>query len=330
VKILYFSDNREDYTSGNYYVDILKAFEVINPKDFTVFGPGYAIKIDELPEPSEVDLVVYGHSFIDIYIPKGLKKRKQDELNGLNLEKYKDVPSIMFSKNEYELDKMNMRIAFIKSLRKCTLVVNTKKTLNRFKSEYRDIIWMPFGINSNIFYDKGFAREVDIGMRGNAHLDYIGNLRLNIQKKLKSKLKNLDLDVKISSNHEDFLYGEDYINWINNNKFTVNTVSALKGVNTKFAEIIACGSILLAPRFENYEGLLKKNRHYIPIDKIYKYNDRESIKSFYLTSKASMQKDINKYLKAFSYDNMIPIIIDKSLGKISNNTVISIIKEQYL
>ncbi|MFW2516885.1 hypothetical protein ACN5PD_11250, partial [Aliarcobacter butzleri] len=66
-----------------------------------VFGPGYDTTLDEIP--SQVVFIVYGHAFMELYLQKKFYFFSSKKFNGLDLSRYKDAKSIMFSKNEYKL-----------------------------------------------------------------------------------------------------------------------------------------------------------------------------------------------------------------------------------
>lgn len=300
--VLYLTDNRETYNSGYYYQDWLEAFQ--NKFNVTVFGPGYETKIEELTD--SYDLVVYGHSFFDIYPDRIFKVIKKNKFHGLSLDKYKSTPSLLFSKNEYKL--MEERIEFAKKLKDCLLVVYCKQTLEKYKKKYANILWVPFGINVKRFKNLNIKRDIDIGFRANAHKSYLGDLKTGLASNVTSNMSFLKLDIELSQNGEAFLFGDQYVDWLNRCKFNANTKSALDIVNPKFAEILACGGIPLCPH-DSYEGLLERDVHYIDIEESLKIKTIEDFNIFYIESLAKINENRLKYIKRYSYDNLLLTII---------------------
>ena len=191
---------------------------------------------------------------MELYLQKRFYFFSNKRFYGLDINQYKNVKSIMFSKNEYKL--MDERIEFLKNRKNSLLVCYTKQTLDNYKLFFPNIHWAPFGIDKDRFYDKGLKRDISIGMRGNRHESYIGQLRENTANKLTEISKNIFHDIKLSDNGENFLFGNEYINWLNKCMFVGNTKSAMNIVNPKFAETIACGAIPVG-RVDVYEGLLE-------------------------------------------------------------------------
>lgn len=304
MNVLYLTDNRDNYTQGNYYVDWLNAFKKRFP-NLTIYGPGYNTTLDEIP--SKVDLIVYGHAFMELYLKKKFYLFSSKKFYGLNLNQYKNTKSIMFSKNEYKL--MDERIDFLKERKESLLVCYTKQTLDKYSSFFPNIHWAPFGIDKDRFYDKKLERSISIGMRGNKHGSYIGQLRENTASRLSEISENTKHDIKLSDNGEDFLFGEEYIDWLNRCMFVGNTKSAMDIVNPKFAETIACGAIPVCP-VDIYEGLLEKDKHYVDIEEFKKFRNIEEFNSFYKEKKELLDKYRDNYIDRFSYENMIADILE--------------------
>lgn len=310
MNILYLTDNRSEYGMGYYYEDWLAAF---NTKfdSMVVFGPGYSTQPEEIP--SNIDLVVYGHSFMDVYLRKKFRFFGGRSFQGLDLKKYADVPSILFSKNEYKL--MDERIEFISTLDNCLLVCYCRQTLECYRNSYKNIIWAPFGINPQRFNMLNLNRDIDVGMRGNRHGSYIGKLRSNLADSLFS-INFLNHDIKLSENGEDFLFGDEYVKWLNNCMFVGNTKSAMNIVNPKFAETLACGAIPISP-IDEYEGLLREGEHYIDTNRFLKLSSKSELVQFYQEAKEQMAPTINQYLADIQYARMLEFILDKLNGTYS-------------
>ncbi len=314
MKILYLTDNRSDYGMGYYYEDWLAAFKN-KFSSVTVFGPGYGTSIDDIP--SDIDLVVYGHAFMDVYLGKKFRYFGGKSFKGLDLKKYKAIPSILFSKNEYKL--MNERIEYISGLDDCLLVCYCRQTLEQYQSVYKNIIWAPFGVNETRFKDFELPRDIDIGMRGNRHGSYIGQLRSDVANSL-AQLNFLRHDIKLSDNGEDFLFGDEYVNWLNRSMFVANTKSAMDIVNPKFAETIACGSIPICPQ-DYYENILVEGEHYVNYKQVLNLNSHSDFISFYEDKKLEMSSSLTELALSLRYSSMLDIIVTKLQGHYESSFV---------
>lgn len=307
MKVLFLSDNREHYGSGYYYQDWLEAF-VGRFKTVYVFGPGFDTTIDEVP--SDIDIVVYAHSFMELYL-KQKWRRWFNNFFGLNIGKLRHIPSILFSKNEYKF--MEERVHFARKLSHCLFIVYSKHSLDKYHKVYPNVFWVPFGINPNRFFrDESIAKVIDVGMRGNRHQSYIGGLRADLANRLQAL--PIKTDVKLSDNGEDFLFGERYRHWLNECKLVGNTVSALDIVNPKFAETIACGAIPICPPGD-YEGLLYEGFHYWRVEEIEKHTKGE-FDQFYQERYALLKPHFEKFRQVFSYDNLLNLSLLKFENKI--------------
>jgi len=304
MKILYLAKYDPLYRQGNYIEDWIATFKNKFP-DIMFYGPGFETKLEELPY--NIDLVVYGHTFFDIYNLEKSSFIKKKLFYGLDITKFKKIKSVYFSKNEYK--NMADKLEFIKKLKDCLLVVYSKITLEKYKSIYNNIICIPFGINSQRFINYNQPRNIDIGMRGNKHDKYISDLRLKVADKVLTNLIYLNLDIILSVNGEDFMPSDLYIKWLNNSKFTINTISAFP-MNPKFSEIIACGSIPICP-CDYYEDVILKDKHYIDIEEVMKIKSVDEFKDFYFYKYNSMKPFLDKYIDYYNYNNLIDILFSK-------------------
>lgn len=313
-KILYLTDDRSEYGMGYYYEDWLLAFKN-KFTSVTVFGPGYSTKICEIPD--DIDLVVYGHAFMDVYLQKKFRLFGHKTFHKLDLAKYKKLPSLLFSKNEYKL--MDQRIEFASTLENCLLVCYCRQTLEMYESSYNNIIWAPFGINPDRFKSLLVARDIDVGMRGNRHGSYIGELRSGVADSL-AKIDYLNNDIKLSENGEDFLFGDDYVTWLNRCKLVGNTKSAMDIVNPKFLETMACGAIPVCPT-DPYEKMLIKDLHYIDYKDVIALSSKEEFDDFYQEKATEMSNSILQMTQILQYQNMLDVIIAKLSGSHNSSFV---------
>ena len=298
MKVLYLTDDRTTYKMGNYYVDWIQAFEKYSDKIY-MYGPGYDLHEDEIP--SDIDLVVYGHSFMELLLRKKLRIFSANPFSKFDFKKYESTPSILFSKNEYKL--MEERIEFAKRLKSCFLVCYCRHSYRSFKVSYKNIVWIPFGVNREFFFDRGNNRAIDVGMRGNRHGSHIGLLRVGVADRLLD-MKYTHNDVVLSNNGEDFLFGDNYINWLNNCKFVGNTKSALDIVNPKFMESISCGAIPVCP-IDEYEGILECGKHYVNVDDLTLLKNKSEFLDFYQSKTDEMKPHLSKLVDRLDYQRLL-------------------------
>jgi hypothetical protein len=296
--ILYLGDDRSSYESGNYYTDWHESLSKIG--NVTSFGPGFSTELQNLKE-IKFDLIVFSHQFFDSY------SFKKINYFGLNIYKYLSVPTIIFTKNEYK--KMKRRLIFNWFFFRSNLIVYTKESFDKYSFISKKIYWAPFSAGKQ-FKDFQKNRSIDVGYRGNSHNTYIGNRRTKFVNKVEAILTDFKKDIKISENGEDFLFGENYVNWLNNSKFIINTTSAMDIVNPKFAEAMACGTITIAPE-DSYEGLLEINKHYITVDKALRLLENEEEYDLFKKKYDNYSKE---YLIKYNYEFLLNSILSKYLN----------------
>lgn len=275
-KVLFLTKDVYSYKQGNYYADWLEVFQKNNV--VTIIED-----INTEIDLTQFQLIVFGHSFIDLIMSK-MKIFNKHFLNQielmrlveltyilkkntlLNSIKNSDIKKIFFSKNDYKLFKEKvllsnfLQIDLFISHTKSSLVVFEK---NKLKTK---IQWLPFSISREKYFQSK-KKKFDLGMRANSNSNYNNGERELLYKKVKDVSNNKYFtDLHLSKNGECFLEGQQYIDWLSECHLLVNSVSAYGTVGPKFLEAIACGTISLA--FEDeYEGLLIADQHYLSIKK---------------------------------------------------------------
>jgi len=275
-KVLYITKNVYSYMQGNYYADWLEVFQ--NNTEVTVTeNLNTEIDLDQF------QLVVFGHSFIDIIMSKMkiFNKRYFNQIEFLRLLELKyilektpllnniknsDIKKIFFSKNDYKLFKEKVLLANFLDID--LFISHTKSSLDIFLENNINstMKWLPFSISKDKYYQSK-EKKIDIGMRANSNSAYNNGEREFFYNKVKNISKDkYSTDLHLSKNGECFLHGQEYIDWLSECHLLVNSVSAYGTVGPKFLEAIACGTVSIA--LENkYEGLLVADQHYLSIKK---------------------------------------------------------------
>jgi hypothetical protein len=288
-KVLYITKDVHSYKQGNYYADWLEIFQKNNR--VTILD-NFKDDIDL----SKYDLIVFGHSFIDLVISNLTLFNKRyfnkiefmvlreleyflNKNKVLNNIKNSDIKKVYFSKNDYK--RFNVKTLLSNFLNIDLFISHTKSSLNIFK-DYEinsELLWMPFSISKEKYF-KSKEKKYDIGMRANNNKIYNNGERELLFKQVRYFSKDrYNVDLHLSQNGECFLHGQKYIDWISECQLLVNSVSAYGTVGPKFLEGIACGTISIAVEDE-YEGLLVADKHYLSIKKDFS-NLEEKVSKFF-------------------------------------------------
>jgi len=175
----------------------------------------------------------------------------------------KEVNLIFLSKNDYK--DVERKSKFLKKFKQYTLVTHTKSALSTFMAENVKVTWLPFGW-SNVTIDnrKKVSKEIWLGFRGNANVDWLSYDRDKIFGEFEGLNSLYKIDVKISKNGEHFLYGEEYYSWLEKCKFQLNSESANGTTSPRIFEQMVLGVCPVAIPGD-YEGLIVPYQNYIPI-----------------------------------------------------------------
>lgn len=301
LNILYLTDDRSAYKQGYYYTDWIDVFQ--RHHHVTLFGPDFLERGDI--NPNEFDLLVYGHAAFDITYQWAQNQAKSSPdpgwttkgngYPGLDLARV-TIPKIMFTKNDYK--NVTEKIEFYKKYNFAALFSFTSLATTWPEQYGIKAFWLPFGVNTNVFENMKLPRDIDIGFRGNAHQTYVGDLRLNFAQALNA-LTDRSQDIFIGTDGEGFLFGDEYVRWLNRCILVGNTKSALDIVNPKFLESMACGAVPVSP-IDSYENLLEPNRHYLAVTPDFS-NVRSQINRFF--SDADFREFLQAEIAAYAARN---------------------------
>ena len=222
------------------------------------------------PLNSQIQTVLYGHSIADMIVRKhvsntSLTVKLEKMLYQGNFKIRPSLRQVVFSKNDYK--NFDEKIYAYKRQKIDLVVTHTLKAQSIFEASGLRCTWLPFGFNpENFFVTNKKKRIFKVGFRGNLNSQYLEGQRDYFLKRL-SEL-DLKIDVVTSNQGENFLYGIDYVNWMNECLMIFNTESAYNTVGPKWYEQMACGVVPLAPK-AHYEGLFLPWENYIPVDSFF-------------------------------------------------------------
>jgi len=266
-RVLFFTDDRESYALGNYYLAYQRAFE--RNASVTLAHP-----LDPAPAPEGFDLVVLGHATIEHfarlrgsrYIPAAIRLRLWVRYRTLRALRRTRTRVVLFTKNDYK--QFEVKNAFIEFVRPDLVITHTRSALDRIHGHGdRRVTWMPFGVDVEQFTAPAndSARAYDLGFRANANSEWNNGERERFYRAIARLEGTRKLSLTLSKNGENFLLGKPYADWMRSCWLLANTVSAAGTVGPRFLEAMACGTVPIAPR-QAYEGLLVADRHYIPVE----------------------------------------------------------------
>lgn len=100
-----------------------------------------------------------------------------------------------------------------------------------------DVKWMPSWTGTDMFYDKGLKRDIDICFIGS-----FNEYRIRMMNTVKYFFKDKQLCFK------EGIYGDDYADLMNRSKIVINAAQGSSGVSQRVFEASACGAAV----FTNY------------------------------------------------------------------------------
>jgi len=344
LKVILLAKNYENYGSGYYYGDWVKAFRKLT--NCFVYGegyPGYDKKdtIDDVIDKSlfsksQVDLIVCASSW-DV----DNRMDTVDPHPNIDLSKIKDIPKFYFLNKEYK--KLDLRFEYIKknkfdfvgSVLWYKLEEWEKKLGVRF-------IHTPFGVNLERFKDFGLSKKWDFGFTGSLHKNHT-DMRFEVKRELfkedaVNQLSTHGLSRLIRGNPLKEKYkkykifwaefgaknlffrsllpvGEKYAKFLNQFKVFLNTPSALGIINTRFYELMATKTLIFCPESWYYGDFLKNKENCIMFkedmsdfeDKLRMAIEDESLRE------EIVNRNYNEIAK-YTYEKYVKNILRKVLG----------------
>jgi hypothetical protein len=147
-----------------------------------------------------------------------------------------------------------------------------------FGKEDDNVFFLPFGVDTNLHFDQEKPRPIDVMTSSSKH-DAIYPLRNKLE------IATKELGVKHFGQR---VFGDTFINTMNNSKIGVNALSIYKRMNMKIPEVMACGALCFTDYPEEFDRLgFKDGKHLVIYDNI---NDYKEKVIWYLEDEAKLTK----------------------------------------
>ena len=285
LNVIIFSKNYKNYKSGYYHDDIVSSWQK-KCKVF-IYGPGYpGYNLNDTFETVlgksgwqllELDLIVISTSWDDDISTINVNPHPKINLSGVFSAK-----KIYYLNKEYK--KLSLRFEFA-SENKIDLVVTVHPSYRDWERMTKiKFIQVHFGVNLSRFKYTEEPRKYDFGFTGGLHanhLDYRSlvkkeifsstGLRFKSNKEWKAFLRRGLLKKKYNSYNVYWAEfgsrdifgrnllpsGDSYAKFLGGFKCFLNTPSAVGIFNTRFFELMASKTLIVCPRVDSYDGILK-------------------------------------------------------------------------
>lgn len=284
--IIYFGFNHKNYISAYYYQDLVLSFE----KKHNVFfyGPGfegYNIN-DSLKDVLDKSKIKFSKPDLIVISNSWGNENPADEIfdfqPSINLSSVKSVKKVFLINKEYK--KLRQKLTYISESKfDIVATVLSKDQFHQWENKTNTkFISLPFAINLERFKFKNLKKKYDLSFSGSLHTDFI-DTRINIKRKIfqEKYLKNLSnkywIINPLQSKYQNYSFfwsewgaknffgkdntphGKKYIQLLNKSKISLNTLSAMNILNTRFFESMAMKSLIFCPRSSLKYDILKED-----------------------------------------------------------------------
>ena len=284
LKVIILSKNYSEYRAGYYHDDIVKSWEAIT--NAFAYGPGYSNyrqgdKFEDVVakspfEFSDIDLVVFSTSW-----DQDDSKVTVDPAPSIMLPSNAPFKKLYYLNKEYK--KFDLRIDYAVK-QSVDLVITVNSDFAKWNTEHPDLkfIQVHFGVNLSRFNYCNESKVYDFGFTGSlhaSHLDYRKRVKMQLFKPDKMHIKATkewkafgispiqnkfaDLNIFWSEFGARGLFynsllpvGEQYVKFLCRFKSFLNTPSAAGIFNTRFFELMACKTLVVCPRVDEYDGIM--------------------------------------------------------------------------
>lgn len=276
MRILYITKNIYDYELAFYQQDVLDQLKAVH--DVETYGPGFdgydendtiGDILSKLGEPP--DLICIGHQWL-----RHLPWNEVDPHPKLDLTET-EIPSAMILNKEYT--NFEDKISYIED-NDIPLVFTHHHNADEWTDKYSaKFVFWPFAVDPGKFHDFGEDKKYDLAFSGilrnpRSHVSQT-DIRIRIQQKLYYSIGELKLALRsryrkydifwrakptsriyrfLNSliHRESRLSDEDYRKLYNRSKLTLNTLSPIKLVGTRYYEAMASKSLAFCQESEIY------------------------------------------------------------------------------
>lgn len=311
MHILYLSPDVRKYNAAFYQRDVWERLQ--SQHTVSNYGPGFEIYdpsdtlVDILTKlGTEPDIICIGHSWLSNDPTVDLDPHPNLDLSETS------IPTAMIINKEYV--KFDQKVAYAED-QDISLIFTHHHYADKWDQEYEpEFIFWPFAVNSDRFHDYGEERKYDFAFSGilrNPDPDVPQtNLRQRVQDelfhtvgelKIKLKQQYADYDIfwrarptskylaKVNAilHHERRLPDDEYKRLYNRSKLSLNTLSPIQLVGTRYYEAMASKSLVFCQSSHIYSeyNLFEPGKHCITFsndmsdfEELFKYmlrNDEE-------------------------------------------------------
>lgn len=284
-KVIILSKNYEKYKSGYYHDDIVSSWKKVC--DVFVYGPGYPDynsndSFEEVMSKSgwqlgEIDFVVMSTSWDD-----DLSNNNVDPHEKIDLSEIIGPRKIYYLNKEYK--KLELRFDYAKK-NNVNLVITVHPNYKEWGAQTKmNFMQVHFGVNLDRFKYSNEQKKYDFGFTGGLHanhLDYRSLVKKEIFSPAGLEFKSnkewrtfcrKDILKEVYNNYNIYwaefgsrnIFGQNllptgksYAKFLSKFKSFLNTPSAVGIFNTRFFELMASRTLILCPRVDSYNGILK-------------------------------------------------------------------------
>ena len=342
-KVILLAKNYENYTSGYYHNDWVKAFRKLT--NCFVYGEGYPgyDKKDTINDviakspfsKSEIDLIVCATSW-DV----DNRTDTVDPHPDIDLSKINDIPKFYFLNKEYK--KLDLRFEYIRKNKFDSVGSVLWYKLEEWEEKLGvRFIHTPFGVNLERFKDFKLPKKWDFGFTGSLHKSHT-DMRFKVKKELfkESAINQLSthgLSRLIKGNPLKKKYkkyrifwaefgakglffrsllpaGEKYAKFLNQFKVFLNTPSALGIINTRFYELMATKTLIFCPESRYYGEFLKDGENCIMFkEDMSDFEDKLKITIEESELRRKIVERNSKNIYKFTYENYLKRILKETI-----------------
>jgi spore maturation protein CgeB len=325
MNILYLSKNYENYTGALYQQDVIKKLASKHTVDF--YGPGYnsynnTDDINDIIKKSEIspDIMILGHGWL-----RDTNSRPVKRMVHLDLTETK-VPCVLIMNKEYTA--LEQKIAYADS-QDIDLIFTHHHKAQQWSEKYNpSFVFWPFAVNSDQFRDYGKSNEYDLAFSGILQnpspriAKTQTDLRIQIQDELFYTIS--DLKLKLRPKYDNYsifwrakptnkltqianrlihaekrLPKDKYFKLYNKSKMTLNTLSPVQLVGTRYYEAMASKSLVICQKSHLYDeyNLFEPGKHCVVFEDVDDFSD---LFRYYATNHDERKKIITS-----AYDHVL-------------------------
>jgi len=317
-KILYLGAKRYYYRcySGvksrrDVFLELFKE-ELSRHHEVLCWGEGYSYNFDWKKTKISDAVNIFGQP--DIVITHDLGRYYKVGILDLSAVKMHIVGDFYYGMGKQQLKR---HVSTFKSNGYDCLLATNLSAYNLLKDNFPDdkCFFWPFSVDVNFFRNYYMDRKIDVFFAGASRISLYGEDRKLILKMLEDMYSD-----GINTVFEKRVFGR-YVDILNSSKVCIHNNSKYKFTTKRFLEIMACGSLLLTDKCEEYDALGFEDGKHIVV-----YNDLDDLRDkihYYLANDIERKRIANNgychTISKCSTMNAIVNLIDIYSRRINKN-----------